>query len=178
MDPEYGKKVGLAFAAVYQLHRDTSRLLLDAVPRLWPNRRTDNQAFDGISGSVNNPDHWMPYAVSMTAPVGEPTVTASEFAMIFFWDEPPKPQEPHLVLARVGYKKLSESWAKPDFWDAWNACFKWGQPFPAGVVNHFSPPDHERVENVIVTAVPLFSITSVDDVLAHMQKVRERATHG
>lgn len=171
MHPEYGKQVGRAFAAVCQLHRDVSRLLTDVAPRLGHARTNATSVIKSTSWLLNSPDQWMPYRVSMSSAGGDLPANVVEFVMVYFWDDLPKPQEPQLVLARVEYKGQTGS----DFWDADSACFEWGQPFPAGVVNRFSP-DSERVESVTVRAVPLFDITSVDDVLAHMQKVRERAT--
>jgi hypothetical protein len=175
MDADYGKKVGRAFAAVYQLHRDVSRLLIDTSPRLGTGRTTSTAVIKETSWQVDSPGKWMPYSVCMSSAGGELPANVVETVMVYFWDEPPRPDEPHLILARVEFKQLLDGPAKPDYWDAWYSCFKWGQPFPAGVVNRFSPSGHERVEGVTVTAVPLFEITSVDDVLNHMQRVRERA---
>lgn len=176
MHPEYGKQIGRAFAAVYQLHRDVSRLLTDTSPRLGTNRTIYPYIFKDLGYSVSTPDRWMPYNLSVQTTGGDLPANVAEFVLVYFWDEPPKPQEPHLVLARVTYKRGDNGLPTVEFWDAYSACFEWGEPFPAGVVNRFSLADSERVESVTVTAVPLFDITSVDDVLKHMQAVREPAT--
>lgn len=177
MHPDYGKQIGQAFAAVCQLHHDVSRLLKDITARLGSGRTTATIISKDITGSLNWPSYWMPYAVSMSSAGGELPANVAEIVMVYFWSDDPKPQEPHLVLAKFSYAVAEDGSTSPDFWDAWNACFEWDQPFPAGVVSHFSPNDG-RVETVTVTAVPLFDITSVDGVLKHMQAVRERAAQG
>lgn len=172
MHAEYGKQVGQAFAAVCQLHKDVSRLLTDMVPRMGTGRVNATAVIKGTSWQLNSSDVWMPYRVSMSSAGGDLPPNVSEFVAVYFWDDPPKPQEPHLVLARVTYLTDEDGKTWPDFWDADSACFEWDQPFPVGVVTRFSPPDHDRVESVALTAVPLFDITSVDDVLKLMETVR------
>ncbi len=181
MHADYGKQVGQAFAAVFQLHKDVSRLLMDTLARLKRNGREAvwaNYAFDGMSSSPMRPDQWMPYAVCLPTCNGDLPKNVYEVLMVHFWDESPKPQEPHLVLARVTYRVNEDGGKEPAFWDGWDAWTKWDQPFPVGVVNRFDLPDHDRVQSVAITAVPLFDINSVDDVLKHLEKVRERAAQG
>ncbi len=174
MHDDYGKQVGQAFAAVFQLHKDVSRLLADVAPKLGNGRVNENAVITGLSASRWNPTQWMPYSVCMMSTGGKLPANVVEAVMVYFWREPPHPpQEPHLVLARFTYKLDPNGLTKHQYWDTCDACFKWSDSFPVGVVNRFSPTDHDRVESVTVTAVPLFSIASVDDVLRHMERVRD-----
>lgn len=172
MHPEYGKQVGQAFAAVQQLHHDVSRLLTDTIPRLGHERDVNTAVVKGTSWQVNVPNGWMPYCVCLWLVGGDLPPRVAEVLMVYFWNPPPKPTSPHLVAARFEYKPQGDGQIKSDFWDAWNAWTKWDQPFPVGVVNRFSPPNNDRIESATLTAVPLFDIASVDDVLKLMEKVR------
>ena len=171
MHADYGKQLGTAFAAVWQMHKDVSRLLTDVAPKLEAGRTSSASVIKGTSWLLNSPDRWMPYRVSMSSAGGDLAPNVNEFVAVYFWGDPLKPQEPHLVLARVTYLTDQDGKTWPDFWDADSASFEWDQPFPLRVVNRFTP-DHDRVESVSVTAVPLFDIASVDDVLRHMADVR------
>jgi hypothetical protein len=178
MHPEYGKQIGQAFAAVYQLHKDVSRLLSDTVPRLGAGRVNEKSVIKETSWLLNRPNQWMPYSVCLTSTGGDLPANVVESLMVFFWRPPPNPpQEPHLVVARLAYKAGENGRIDPRYWDTCDCCFKWTDLFPVGVVNHYSPSD-SRIETATLTAVPLFSISSVDDVLTHMQKVRDRAAAG
>jgi hypothetical protein len=171
MHPDYGKQIGQAFAAVWQLHKDVSRLLTDTLARLRPSRNYNTAVFKDLSYTLHTPDGWMPYAVCVPTTGGDLPPNVIETFLVHFWDEPPKPQEPHLVVARLTYRMSEDGRMEPAFWDAWEACFDWTDTFPVRLV-HRDTFDDDRVESVAVTAVPLFDITSVDDVLRLVEEVR------
>jgi len=178
MQVDYGKQVGKAFAAVHLLHHDVSRLLTDVAPKWGVNRRVENAVITGLSGMVRQPLQWMPYSVCMTSSGGDLPRHVVESLMVYFWRPPPAPpQEPHLIVARLTYKADENGRIDPWYWDTCDACFKWTDLFPVEVVNRFTP-NNDRVESVSVTAVTLFSVTSVDDVLKLMEEVRDRAAQG
>lgn len=171
MHPDYGKQIGQAFEAIRQLHQDVSRLLTDVTAKLGDRRVNQKSVITETSWLLNQPKRWMPFYVTLTSSGGELPPGDVELVMVFFWEEGDRPKEPQLILGRVRYK------VPPDvkLWDLGPACFVWGRPFEPGVVKRVTPPTHDRIECVTYVAVPLFQITSVDDVIKLMEEVRTRA---
>lgn len=176
MPDDYGRQIGQAFAAVYQLHQDVSRLLMDCDGAVGKGRRS---VFGSViakdqSRAVYKPDGWMPYAVLRYYAGGDLPPAVAEGLMVHFWDELPKPQEPVLALGRLEYRLGSSGVVDKSMkiWDLWYACFKWVDTVPIGEVVRVQPAEHERVVAVTVMAVPLYSITAVDEVGRLMGRVR------
>lgn len=180
MEADYGKQVGKAFEAVYQLHKDVSRLLADCIGVLGKGRKTPHwpYVFLGVSGSAHDTEKWMPFATRRYFTGGDLPPSAAEFVLAYFWSPLPYPQEPLLVVGRVTYHPTESAEIKPDFYDAWTLAFEQGGPLAVGEVTRHVLSEHERIASADVLAVPLFSINSVDDVLKHMEEVRKRAKQG
>ena len=48
-------------------------------------------------------------------------------------------------------------------WDLWHALFEWGEPTVGPIIRQVDTPD-PRVQRVTFVVLPLFEITSIDDV--------------
>jgi hypothetical protein len=167
--PDYGRQIGQAFAAIRQLHHDVNRLLTDVAAKLGDGRTNGTSVITGTSWLLNQPAKWMPHYLTLTSAGGTLSPGEVELVTVSFSEEGAHLKEPHLILGRVRYK------VPPDvkLWDLGPACFVWGAPLEPGVVKRVTPPSPDRIECVTFVAVPLFDITSVDDVLTLMERVRE-----
>jgi hypothetical protein len=177
MNVSYGKKVGSALAAVGQLLRDTSRLLQDCDGAIgkWRPSLFGNVVTKDLSTVIYNHWGWMAPSVFRYYEAAEHGTGVVEGVTVYFHDDPPPYDEPLLLVGQVKYRVSSDtptqSLCQP--WDIWYSFFEWGEkPLRLDTVLLLRNLAESRIEWSKVIACPLYSIRSMDDVVALLKKVR------
>jgi hypothetical protein len=75
--------------------------------------------------------------------------------------------EPLLQVARMQYREGST----PDQWDLWNMFYKHIEQREQGAILNYSNADEGRIIEARLIAVPLFSISRIQEVTALMDRV-------
>lgn len=177
MSDDYGKKISQALAAVRRMHADVSRLLVDA-------DRTIGQGKDSLFGNYATrwltynvkADYWMAWFVFRYYPASDDSEPGLVDAIsVWFFDNQSRIAEPHLLLGQICYDQPAEQTSKPacQETDLVHAYLLWsGQPISDTVLSGIQPPQKSSVRWFKVIAVPLYSITSMEDVMRLMGRVR------
>lgn len=186
-DDDYGRKVGQALAAVRRMHADVSKLLVDAEGAIGKGKVSVFDAYATRDLTYHfKADFWMAEGVfrlyAPKPPASEPMV---EGLTVRFFDTESRIEEPYLIVGQLKYrleggrtlvdylKDLTDRTDKRG-WHLWHAYSDWsGDRRQAGVVLTGGPLTAKRVEWFKVIGVPLFSITSMADVVALMKRVRD-----
>jgi len=183
MNDGYGKQINLALAAVRRLHADTSKLLVDADSTIGLGKRSvlGNQATRDLT-NVHRAEYWMAEGVFryyVSKPPGEPALI--DGLTIRFFDLESRIEEPFLLVGQLKYRLEADS-SLTDYmrdqqarrwWHLWDAYAEWGGDRPRpGVVMTGGPLVNKNVEWFKVIGVPLYSIRSMEDVVALMERVR------
>jgi hypothetical protein len=171
MNPDYGKRVEGALDAIRQLHADTSRLLVDfgkTVDANWDSV-FGNYVTRGLTYNVIA-DYWMAEGVyRYWSDIFDPAVVKA-LTVCFFGRGI---AEPLLLVAQLNY--LMEGGAETKTvckeWDVWQLYFDWNDRPVTGEVMSSAGADKGRIKAAKLLAVPLYSITSVVDVVSLMSKV-------
>lgn len=167
METEYGKQIGVAIRAVLDMQSDCIRLFHDLDKALNDLRPLlGNLVTTGNGSSINAPQLYLAqYLCRLYAPIG------SEHHVLGFnicFHNFPKRQfpEPIFVTANVEYDP-----ATPDrqeellrTWDPWAAFLDWNSDSEFGKAIETSPR-RGTIEKIVVAAVPLYSITSLEAAL-------------
>jgi len=177
MSPDYGKKIGKAFEAIYQLHEDASKLLSDCDSVIGKGKAPlfGSVITKDLSKAVYDPGKWMPYGVFRYYDASIELPGIAEGVLIYFWDEAPKPEEPFLIVGQIKYVlDTEESVASVcNCWDLWYAFVKWIKSRPANEVITGLDAGDGRIEWFKLILVPLFAIQSMEQVAIMMDKVRQ-----
>ncbi len=175
MTTEYGRKVAGALRAVRQLHSDTSKLLVDFDSKRLRDGWTSvfgNTATSGQTAVVET-SYWMAEMVFRYY-VKPPLLDLAECAAVSFFHSKGKSEEPLLLVAQIKYQ-LPSGTAMKDFcrlWDIWYLFFDWNHDQNLEKVISIASADRGRIEWARVLAVPLYSITRVEDAEQLMTQVR------
>jgi hypothetical protein len=164
MAEEYGVLIDGAVRAIARMHGDTSKLLIDCDKRIGNGRLSvfGNYATRDLKYNVQA-DYWMAAAVYRYY-LAHPNCV--EAVTVSFLEE--STAEPMLLLAQIQYSSinaLKEIKELCNEWDVWNLYFAWGETIP-DVVHTYENIDGGRIESAKLIAVPLFSIASIEQVVA------------
>ncbi len=177
---DYGKRVGTALRAVRQLHADASRLLSDCDGTIGKRREVcggRNTGTERLSSLLG--ERWMPEgAYRCYGPAaGEPAGQVDAVCLCFFGETVAK-DEPVLIAGRIEYA-LDPGQGLEAVWSGWDVWYLLSHNCPErthGAVLTGGPvtwtDDGKAFTGFRLIAVPLYSITSTDDVVALMERVR------
>ena len=166
MSAEYGEKIAIALRAVYQLHSDTSRFLVDF------DSKREGIGWKSVFGTVATSSisvtlkagYWMADGVYRyyTKP---PALDIVEGLLVSFFHYQQKSKEPLLLVAQIKYQAVGGSLIKDacKAWDIWELYYKWNEHQDLEKVIVSGPQDNGRIEWARVLAVPLYSIKRVED---------------
>ena len=178
MTDDYGRKIGQALAAVGRMHADVSKLLVDAEGTIGKGKVS---VFGGystrdLSSSYRDP-RWMAWFVYRYFAAGDgadPSVV--DAINVWFFDRDRRIEEPHLLVGQLCYElEPGQQQVKGvcQEWDLARAYIHWaGPPTADRVHTGRSPQDRAVVRWYKVIGVPLFSISSMAEVVALMERVR------
>jgi hypothetical protein len=178
MEDEYGILINGAIRAVIRMHGDTSRLLLDCDKAIGKGRPSvfGSTATKELTYSVQA-ECWMASAVFRYYLAGSNRVEA---VTVSFWEG--STPEPMFLLSQIQYRgdnalkdELAGIKGTCDGWDVWRLYFKWGERTP-DVVLTYDNVDGGRIESACLIAVPLYSINSIDQVVALNNRLLASAT--
>lgn len=184
MDSDYGLKLGQALRAVARLHADTSKLLLDCDKHIGKGRRSlfGNFVTRDLTYNVKA-DFWMPEGLFRHYDAG--LFLVDSITVTFFMPagsgDPESVPQPLFKAGRIQYardKAGKEADVKSvcDAWDLWWLFFKGGpkpelqQPLECADVGN------GRIAWARYIAVPLISISSIQDVCKLMNTVTRSAS--
>jgi hypothetical protein len=174
-----GKSIAAALRAVASFHSDTSKLLVDCDKFIGRGRRSvfGNYATKDLSYNVKA-NFWMPEGMFRYYEAGPSLVDG--VCVTFFNPaglmDPKLATEPVFKAARIQYRSPESSTTHPsgngealkalcDGWDIWSLFFKFAKEPSFGQVMEFNNIDSGRIEWARLIAVPLLSITRIDDAL-------------
>ena len=177
---DYGKQLCAAQTAIWQMHKDTSRLLMDLDTKLVEREfRPLNNARVTRDGTFAISGPWFASAVYRLYK-SEQNVRSVLAINIGFYDVWVAPNirfdEPLLIAAYLDYH--DESGADEGAWDPWEMHLSWFGDRKTGVVKRmtaFAGKDSGRISFARFIAVPLYSIKKVEDVCALFDKVQEES---
>jgi hypothetical protein len=165
MTENYGKRVGSAVRAVQQLHQDSSKLLLDLDKAMagWKSV-FGNAATNGLNYSLGAPSYMAEGLFRHYWRKESPNRIRS--VNIVFIDYQWRTDEPLLLVADIEYAVEDEARALcEDGWRPWYLYFERNENWARGEVLMFDRPDKEgRIAAARVIAVPLYDISSIEDV--------------
>ncbi len=164
MDTEQGKKMGSAIRAVLEMQSNCIRLFGDldkALSDLQP--ISGNAVTSGIGIAMNAPQLYLAqFLFRLYAPAGSKHRVLG--LNVWFHNHPKRLcDEPVFVAAKVKYvpetpDNKEESWRA---WDPTAAFFDWSSERAFGEAMTVSP-HRGTIESIVVAAVPLYSITSLE----------------
>ena len=181
---DYGFQIGQALKAVSHLHSDTSKLLLDCDKHVGKGRRSlfGNFVTRDLTYSVKA-DFWMPEGVYRYYDAGSMIVDA--ITVTFFMPEssgdPDSVPQPLFTAGRIRYPDVKGPNSVDvknlcDAWDLWWVFFK-GAPTPElERIFEGTDLDNGRIAWARCITVPLFSISSIEDVITLMARISEQDT--
>lgn len=164
---DYGKNIGQALEAVRKMHSQVSQLLVDCDGLFEGYRSVFGSYATKELTYAHNADFWMAegvyrYWFRENLPVIGVTV------IFLQTDTTVQREEPLLVVGQVNYHDFNPENPKEqcEEWDLWYSLTDWGnQPFRLGQIRELIKPDVEdRIDKIVATAVPLFSIENFADV--------------
>ncbi len=174
---DYGLKVSRALEAVRRMHADVSKMLLDAdgtigkgKPSVFGNWATRDLNYKPKA------DYWMSWFVyRYYAGGGGEAPGLVEGVSVWFFDNQNRIAEPYLLVGQLSYDLAPDQKiaAACQEYDLVFAYVHWsGQPAPGRVLTGSRPPQKPSVNWYKVIAVPLYAVTSMDDVTGLMDRVR------
>jgi len=180
-----GQSISAALKAVANFHSDTSKLLIDCDKYIGNSRRSvfGNYATKDLSYHVKA-SFWMPEGMFRYYEAGPSLVDG--VCVTFFNPaallNPKFETEPVFKAARIQYRTAETSTQSSsdssealktvcDGWDIWSLFFKHHQERPLGQVLEFADIDQGRIKWARLIAVPLLSITRIDDARVLAQRV-------
>ena len=178
MTTEYGQKIAGALKAIAMLHSDTSKLLSDCDKQIGKGRNSifGNYATRDLTYNVKAAC-WMAEGVYRYYEAGPRLVDG--VTVTFFNKE--ADTEPLLKVARIQYANpelgngpgAEEEGLKAvcGEWDIWRLLFEWAVDRELGKVLMFTDTDQGRIAWARLIAVPLFSISRIEDVTDLMGRV-------
>lgn len=173
MNGDYGIRVGTAIKAVARLHSDTSRLLRDCDGAIGEGRPSifKNYATKDLTYHVKA-DYWMAVGVYRFYDASDILPGLVEGLTICFAGKEDFLEQPLLLLGRIEYLNDPDGDDGCDGWDLWYTYFNTSPSLAFGTVYDAEPHDPDRIKGINLVSVPLFSVNSMDDVIALMNRVR------
>jgi hypothetical protein len=168
---EYGQKIQGALNAVVQLHKDTSKLLVDFDKQMLGYSSVfGNFATSELTYHVKA-EGWLASGVyRYYTKEGMPGLING--IMVPFLD--PRLTEPMLVVADLKYHIQAgidiKQVCKP--WDIWYLYLDWSGSTSEGEIVTHVDADNGRIERSRLKAVPLFTIRKIEDVKGLLDEVR------
>lgn len=168
-----------AVRAVARMHGDTSKLLLDCDKHIGKGRPSifGNFATKELTYNVQA-EYWMACGVYRFYLAAHNSVEAVTVA---FWDE--STAEPMFLLSQIQYRSdsaledgLTAIKEVCDGWDVWYLYFDGGERTPDTVLT-YENIDDGRIESARLIAVPLFSIASIEQVVALSNRLHALTPH-
>jgi hypothetical protein len=177
MSEDYGKTMGNAIRAVAKMHSDTSRLLQDCDGTIGKDKASVFGSYATRDLTYNvRADQWMAQGVYRYYDASAEGRGLVDGIMAYFFGRGPyHHEEPLLIVGRIQYHLDGDAAIKGvcQEWDLWYALFDWGTGFELNRVLTPESPDKNRVEWIKLIAAPLYSIQSMEDVVALMKRVQE-----
>jgi hypothetical protein len=173
---DYGLKISRALAAVRRMHADVSKLLVDADGTIGKNK--DSVFGNWATRDLNykpRADYWMSWFVYRYYAGGEAPGIVDGLS-VWFFDSLDRINEPHLLVGQLSYDLAPDQQIGKvcQEYDLVHAYVHWsGQPAPRRVLAGRRPAQKPAVNWYKVIAVPLYAITSMDDVTGLMKQVRD-----
>lgn len=184
MKTEYGTKMAGALKAVAQMHSDTSKLLQDCDQEIGKGRPSIFGSYATRDLTYNfQADFWMAEGVYRYYQAG-PALVDGVTVAFFHASEPDDPRsdtEPLLLVARIQYATAGDgasSKGNCKEWDIWHMYFDWVPDRKLGQILSVGRAGDGRIEWARLIAVPLFSISRIEDVAALMSRVIDAAPRG
>jgi hypothetical protein len=170
MKTEQGQKIAGALRAVIKMHSDTSKLLIDCDKHIGEGRKSifGNYATRDLTWKVAA-SFWMAEGVSRCYEAGPSLVDS--IAATFFHES--REIEPLLKVGRIAYRPD----ATCDIWDLWHLFFDPLEHQGLETILHRADAVKGRIAEAHLIAVPLFSISKIEDVTALMNRVIESSPH-
>jgi hypothetical protein len=171
MATEYGKKIDSALRAVAQLHKDSSKLLVDFDSRIETGWYSvfGNFATSELTYHVRAPC-WMARGVYRYYAHEQHPGLVEGVAICFIERSL---DEPVFLAARLKYNqeggKEIKSVCEP--WDIWNLYFKKEKPQMRTVLT-IKDAEGARINETKLLAVPLYSIQMIEDVEGLLNELR------
>jgi hypothetical protein len=177
---DYGERIGMALQAVRQLYEDSQRLLRECDSTIGKGKELatrSEQVTPGLSGSLNG--KWYAggaYRCYQVDPEKSPWL-ADAICLAFLGDDRATNYPPRLLVGRIQYSVQEGQDAREwcDGWDLWYMLEHAPDPIPYGEVVSKGQVQHGGkpwIEWFRLIAVPLYSVKSIDDVVALMDRVR------
>lgn len=178
MTDDYGRKIGQALAAVRRMHADVSKLLVDVEGTIGKGKASVFGSYStrGVSASYRDPQWmaWFVYRYFAAGDGADPSVV--DAVTVWFFDGLKRIEEPHLVVGQLCYQLEPGQVQLKGIcqeWDLVRAFGEWSGPVAADrVYAGRASPDRAAIRWYKVAGVPLFSVSSMDDVTALMDRVR------
>src|ERR1035438_3203857 len=185
MNDDYGPNLGKALQAVHQMHVDVAKLMLMLDKELGRKsilvRITDQAKF-----SVNR-DIWMPEGMHRIYAVPQIPGRVEGITTVFLDLHGEPVTEPLLLVGQAQFDcpiaedLKSTLMENENVWCLWTGYLRWQEEHEYGnVVRIDAPPTDDETDKklrwVQVIAVPLYSISSVRDVMKLLQQARTPAS--
>jgi hypothetical protein len=171
--------VGKVFEAIFQLYADASKLLVECDSTIGKDKASvfGSYAMKDLSKAVYQPEGWMPYGVYRYYVATAEGPGMVDGVLLYFWDYPPKPDEPMLIAGRLKYRLAGEAGVKSvcNGWDLWLGALEWTKQCPQAQVIRLEDVGDGRIEWMTLIMVPLYSIKSMKEVEQLFERLRETA---
>jgi len=159
---DYGKKIGLAYKAILQMHKDAKKLLIDCDNYFEQESIFGNTVTSSLSYSIQA-SYWLAQGLFRYWPQDNDITNG---ATIIFFTEDEKVDQPLFIAGKIRYKlennKLSEVCK---YWDLWNVSLNWSEELKINSINNLvTPGDEGRIEEITYIIKPLFQINEFKDV--------------
>jgi len=170
---DYGKKMNSALSAVRRMHSDVSKLLVDVDSTIGKGMNPIFGSYATTNLTYNyRADYWMAaFVYRLFSDAINPGSVKG--ITVWFFDDAKRIDEPYLLVGELEYELAPEqTLEKPWVSDLINAYSKWhDKPTSNVVLTGRSPKPAVRSYKVIAT--PLYSITSMADLVELMDRVQE-----
>lgn len=179
LSDDYGQRIGMALKAVRQLHADASKLLSDCDGIIGKGRRVCTRGYAATGGlSTLLGGKWMPEGAYRCYAASDARPGRVEAVCLCFHGEVVACDEPVLIVGRIDYR-LNAGQELQELCDGWDLWYLLADNCPEqtyGKILGGGPLSWQdggkSFDGFHLIAVPLFSITSMDDVVALMDRVR------
>lgn len=176
---DYGRRVGMAIRAVRQLHEDASRLLSDCDGtigkglRVCPRANVATADLSTVLGGC-----WMAEGAYRCYAASETQAGLMDGICLCFLGTKVAREEPVLIVGQIAYR-LEAGQGLADVIYGWDLWYLFADNCPSlayGEVHSSGPltwqDGGKSFDGFKLIAVPLYSIRSMDDVVALMDRVR------
>jgi len=184
MDSDYGVKLGQALGAVARLHADTSKLLVDCDKHIGKGRRSLFRSYVTRDLTYNvKADFWMPEGVFRHYDAGG--LLVDSVTVTFFMPpssgDPDSVPQPLFQVGRIQYRadgpgKAADVKSVCQAWDLWWLFFKLERKIELGRVLECADVEDGRIAWARYIAVPLVSISSIEDAIGLYGRVTQQAS--